>query len=91
MRTQLSLLVTAVAAAALSSSSGGAGARTSADPLCYTASVTTAVTSTTTVGPICAPFPGATICGPTDLNLLPVADVVVVGCIPAPVDPPQQS
>ena len=82
MRTQVSLLATATLAAAVSGSLGDSVAQTSADPLCYAATVDTAF-GNVTVGPHCIPYNGATICGPIGTGLGPVFSVSVSACIPA--------
>lgn len=83
MRTQVSLLAAAALTAALSGASG-ASAATSADQLCYGATVTTAVTGVRTVGPVCVPFPGPPDCFPVGTGVGTLFNVSAFGCIPAP-------
>jgi hypothetical protein len=83
VRTQVSFLAAAALTAAVSGSSGAAAA-TSADQLCYGATVTTTVTGVRTVGPVCVPSPGPTDCVPLGTGLGTLFSVSAYGCIPAP-------
>ena len=86
MRTQ----VLCLAAVAVTAAAGGASSALADqsgptfNQLCYSATVTTAPTGTRTVGPVCLPYPGPTLCGPTDVNLQPFGDVTLYTCEPAP-------
>lgn len=84
MRTQISLLAAVALAAAVSGSFGAATARPAAVNLCYGASVMTAVTGTKTVGPVCIPYGGPAICGPTGTGLGTLFAVSVTTCVPTP-------
>ena len=85
MRTQvLCLAAAAMTAAAGGTSSAFADSGPAFNQLCYAVTVTTAPTGTHTVGPVCVPYPGVPICGPTDVNLQPFGDVVAYTCLPAP-------
>lgn len=84
MRTQVSLLAAAALAAAVSGSFGASTARPAAVNLCYSATVTTAVTGTKTVPLVCIPYGGPAVCGPTGTGLGSLFTVSVQTCVPSP-------
>ena len=83
MRTQVSLLAAAALAAAVSGSFGAPAQRTSAQNLCYSVTVMTAVTGTETVPLGCIPYGGPAVCGPTGTGLGSLYAVSVWTCVPA--------
>ncbi|MDQ1686357.1 MAG: hypothetical protein QOC82_3094 [Frankiaceae bacterium] len=84
MHIKVLLSLAAVVAAMLIGSLGGSTPHASALPLCYGATVSTPITGTDTVGPVCVPYPGAAFCDGETVSLPPFGDATVYACIPAP-------
>jgi hypothetical protein len=86
VRTQVSLLSAAAVAATVTGSLGTSTANAAVNQLCYGATVTTAFTGTTVVGPYCIPYPGAVDCQPSGTSLGSLFSVRVDACLPAPLN-----
>lgn len=86
MRIQISLLA-AAAIAVVTGTLGGLTSHASATPLCYSATVSTFATGTTTVGPDCLPYIGPTDCQPGGTSLGTLFAIDGSACVPAPINP----